>query len=100
MCDFSLLPVCTCVVKMDISERYLITLLLPTNIIDVTFKVRNIFANNKQEFSCKLVSTNWDHLNKIKDVDKAFSYFIKKITKIYDKCFPYISINKHKSRPP
>ena len=69
VCDFSLLPVRTCVVKIDISDHYLIALLLPTNIFDAALKVRNFCANNKQEFSLKLASTNWDHLYEIQDVD-------------------------------
>ena len=99
ICDFSLLPVRTCVVTIDISDHYLVALLLLTNIIDAALKVRNFCANKKQEFSCKLVSTNWDHLYEIKDVDKAFGYFIKKL-KGFIISASHISINKYKSRPP
>ena len=89
MCDFSLLPVRTCVVKIDISDLYLIALLLPTNIIDAALTVRNFCANNKLEFSRKFVSTNWNHLYETQDVAKAFGYFINKIKNIYSKYFSY-----------
>ena len=97
MCDFSFLPVRTYIVKIDVSDHYLIALLLPTNIIDAALKVRNFCANDKQEYFRKLVSTYWDHLYEIQDIDKAFDYFIKKIKRIYNKCFPYILNNKYKS---
>ena len=100
MCDIGLLPVRTCVVKIDISDHNLVSLLLPTNIIDAALKLRNFCVNNKLEFSRKFVSTNWNLLFEIQVVDKAFGYFIKKIKRIKNKCFPYISINKYKSRPP
>ena len=78
MCDSSLLPERTCVVKIDTNNLYLIALLLPTNIIKAALKVCNFCANNKQEFLRKLVSTYRDHLYKMQDVGKAFGYFIKK----------------------
>ncbi len=78
----------------------LIALLLPTNITNAPVKVRNFSAINKLEFSRKLITANWDHLFDLQEVDKAFGYFIKKLKRIYNKSFPYISVNNHNSKSP
>lgn len=100
MCDFSLLPVRSCVVKTDISDHYLIALLLSTNITNAPVKVRNFSATNKLAFSRNLATSNWDHLYELQEVDKAFGYFIKKLKRIYNKSFPYISVNSHNNKSP
>jgi hypothetical protein len=101
MCDFNLIPAQTCVVKIDLSDHYLITLVLPNNNnTNVPIKTRNFSCANKIEFARRLQATNWDYLYTLTDVDKAFGYFLKKIKRIYNKCFTYILVKYSNRKSP
>ena len=99
-CDFSLLPAKSCVIRTDVSDHYLISYLLKNNNNISELKTRNFSTKNKIIFSQKLLSSDWNHLYTIKDVDKVFSYFIKKLKRIYNKCFPFISVPSKNNKPP
>jgi len=62
--------------------------------------MRNFSAINKFEFTRKLAEAKWDHLFSLQDVDKAFGYFIKRIKRIYNKTFPYITTTNRNKNPP
>lgn len=90
LCDISCLPVCSTVIKTDISDHYLIELSLNSTINnDISITKRNFSNNNKTKFSYKLRVADWSPLYALNDVNKAFNYFIRKLKRIYNKCFPF-----------
>jgi hypothetical protein len=53
-----------------------------------SFAKRNFSIINKNKFSDKLRAADWTHLFSINDTDRAFNYFIRKLKRIYNTCFP------------
>ena len=49
----------------------------------------------------KLINSDWSHLYAIEDVNKAVNYFNKRLKRMYNKAFPFVSVNntKHKNNP-
>jgi hypothetical protein len=100
LCDFSLLPVNSSVIKTDLSDHFMIELPLKDKIIPNIETKRNYCLKNKLNFHNKLQNTNWSHLYSINDTNKAFNYFIKKFKRIYNISFPYQhTCFKNKSSP-
>ena len=100
MCDLAFLPFKSGVIRTDISDHYLIVLFLKLNNSTFTTKHRNFAIKNKITFSRKLVAADWNNLYSINDVDKAFGYFIKKLKRIYNYCFPFIITTSSNKKPP
>jgi hypothetical protein len=100
LCDVNILPVCTSVIKTDISDHFLIELSLKTRIIAKTITKRDFCNKNQVNFTSKLCATNWDPLYLINDANLAFNYFIKKIKRIYNKSFPFKILTWHSRRNP
>ena len=94
LCDISLLPIHTNVLKTDISDHYLIELKIDTPIPNKNVSKHNYSNTNKIKFTNNICMTSWDTLYKFSDVDLAFNYFIKKFKRIYNKSFPYIIIKQ------
>ena len=92
LCDISLLSLCSSVIKTDISDYYLIELSLNLPSSSNTVTKRPFFANNKLTFVQKLLDADWAHLYSLLDADLAFNFIIKKIKRIYNKCFPFVNI--------
>ena len=94
LCDVSLLPIHTNVLKTDISDHYLIELKIVIPIPNKNVSKRNYSNKNTMKFTNNMCMTSWDTLYKFSDVDLAFNYFIKKFKRIYNKSFPYITIKQ------
>ncbi len=88
LCDISLLPLRSSVIKTDISDHYLIEMSLSVTTSDNSIR-RNLSPLNMSKFSTKLRNADWSRLYSIEDVDVAFNYFLKKLKRIYSKCFPF-----------
>ncbi len=100
LCDFSLLPAQTNVIKTDISDHYLIAMQLNINLTSKLIK-RRIFSNkNKINFANRLQQADWRHLYSLMNVDDAFKYFINKLKRIYNKSFPSKAVEAVKRRSP
>ena len=78
LCDMSLLPIHTNVLKTDIRDHCLIELKIDTPIPNKNVSKRNYSNKNKIKFTNNICMTSWDTLYKYSDVDLAFNYFIKK----------------------
>ncbi len=89
ICDFSFLPLCSSVIKIDLSDHYLIEINLPVSIPTVYRFRRNLCIKNKAKFSSKLLGANWSQLYSLTDTNTAFNYFLRKFKRIYNKCFPF-----------
>lgn len=94
LCDISLLPVHAAVIKTDVSDHYLIQFslssLLTTN-KSARLK-RNFSRKNKAAFTSKLLAADWSHLYTLHDADIAFSFFLRKFKRKYNKCFPFETV--------
>ena len=66
----------------------------------VKFFRRNFSYCNKQKFSSKLCTANWNSLYSITDTDTAFTYFIRKLKRIYNKSFPFKSYTIKECKTP
>ena len=97
--DFDLLPAKSGVLKTDISDHYGVILFLKTFEKATTSKIRNFSIKNKLNFSNKLSTVDWSSLYNINGVDKAFSYFIKKLKRIYNNCFSFITVTIRSNKP-
>ena len=82
LCDVSLLPVHSSVIKTDLSDHNLIELSLTTASDIKTITKRSFTNKNKIKFTNRLKSAKWDPLYLITDASHAFNYFIKKIKRI------------------
>jgi hypothetical protein len=100
LCDFALLPASTSVLKTDISDHYMIQLKLEALNPTVKFFRRNFSYYSKQKFSSKLCVANWNSLYSITDTDKAFTHFIRKLKRIYNKSFPFKSYTAKECKTP
>ena len=49
---------------------------------------------NKQAFLESIAETDWSEIYKVTSTEIAFSAFHKKLTNLFDKSFPQISIKK------
>jgi hypothetical protein len=89
-CDFTLLPTTSFVVKLDLSDHFLIAVSIdPLCIPKLIFK-RSFSNRNKIRFSNKLAASDWTPLFLSNNVDVAFNYFLKKFKRIYNQCFPFV----------
>ena len=59
--------------------------------LPTTIAKRNYILRNKLNFRNKLRLNNWTYLYSLNETNKAFNYFIKKLKRIYNNCFPYQS---------
>ena len=100
LCDISLLPIHTNVLKTDASDHYLIELKIDTPIPNKNVSKCNYSNKNKIKFTNNICMTSWDTLYKFSDVNLAFNYFIKKFNRIYNKSFPYIPIKQGTKKNP
>jgi hypothetical protein len=100
LCDFALLPASTSVLKTDISDHYMIQLKLEALNPSVKFFRRNFSYCNKQKFSSKLCTANWNSLYSITDTDTACTYFIRKLKRIYNISFPFKSYTIKECKTP
>ena len=69
LCDISLLPIHTNVLKTDISDHYLIELKIDTPMPNKNVSKRNYSNKNKLKFTNNICMTSWDKLYKFSDVD-------------------------------
>ncbi len=100
MCDFSLLPAHSCVIKADLSDNYLIANFQQNCNSPDIFKSQNFTCKCKNEFTHWLQMADWTYLYTINDVDKAFRYFIKKLKRIYNKYFSFHEVKIRNKNPP
>ncbi len=98
LCDFSLLPIESNVIKIDLSDHYMIQLKIDVSASTGEFIKRDSALKNKLIFTNKLCAANWEHLYTIADTDKAFNYFLKKLKRIYNKSFPYKVFSIHQNK--
>ncbi len=97
LCDISLLPVSSYVLKLNLSDHFLIAVAVKRPRLSPNFVTRNFSAQNKVKFSNKLAAADWTPILNTTNVDVAFNYFIKKLKRIYNKCFPYVNrINRQR----
>jgi hypothetical protein len=97
LCDNSLLPVSSYVLKLNLSDHFLIAVAVKRPRSSPNFVTRNFSAQNKVKFSNKLSAADWTPIFNTTNVDVAFNYFIKKLKRIYNKCFPYVTrINRQR----
>jgi hypothetical protein len=102
LCDINLLPFQAGVIKTDFSDHYAIEFSLNSilNTSNISLTKRNFCSKNKIKFSTKLLVADWSHLYTILDTNAAFNYFIKKLKKIYNKCFRFENHVITNKKPP
>ena len=89
LCDVSLMPKHSSVIKTDLSDHYLIELSLTTATDIKTITKRSFTNKNKIKFTDRHSAAQWDPFYLITSANHAFNYFIKKIKRIYKKSFPF-----------
>ena len=66
---------------------------------DEYFTIRKINPSTKAMFNSKLEETNWDAIYIFNDSQLAYDVFLKMFLKIYNECFPKITVkNGYKNR--
>ncbi len=102
LCDISLLPVCSSVIKTDVSDHYAIEINLKSRALSSTNpKSKRLFtAIAKLKFTNKLLAADWSQLYSINDTNKAFNFFLRKLKRIYNKCFPFVRITPKPKKNP
>jgi hypothetical protein len=86
---------------VDLSDHF--PILISVNLCSAcpTYRMtRAINNNNKLLFANYLSSFDWSYLYTLRDVNKAFSYFIKRLKRIYNRCFPFVKCKVHNKHVP
>ncbi len=92
LCDINLLPLCSSVIKTDISDHFIIEFKLAVSAQANLCTKRSFTLKNRANFTNKLSNANWELLYTINDADIAFTYFLKKLKRIYNKAFPFKTV--------
>ncbi len=102
LCDISCLPIRSAVIKTDISDHYLIECSLNSTINNnnIPTTKRNFSNNNKTKFAYKLRVADWTSLYALSDVNQAFNYFLRKLKRIYNRCFPFENAKNRVTKSP
>ena len=100
ICDISILPTNSTVIKTDLSDHFMIAIPLQMKIQTKNIYKRSFSLKNKEKFSNFLLATDWTYLYSIDNPNTAFSYFIKKIKKIHNKSFTYKKIKPSQRNTP
>ena len=86
----------TAMVKADISDHFLI-IFATKNKIDADIREQYIFKPNISDqligkFKQKLRNTDWNNIKILRNVNDAYSKFLKFFVSLYNECFPKIEV--------